>query len=92
MIRINLLGRARPKAARQAVPLEATLQLVFLVAALVVSFGVLYYHWHSMNPEAVEVRDAHPEADGRKGPPRAAEDPSRRFRAAKEPSCSNAST
>ena len=35
MIRINLLGRARPKATRQAVPLEATLQIVFLVAALV---------------------------------------------------------
>ena len=30
MIRINLLGRARPKAARTAVPLEATLQIVFL--------------------------------------------------------------
>jgi Tfp pilus assembly protein PilN len=56
MIRINLLGRARPKATRQAVPLEATLQLVFLVAALVVSFGVLYYHWHSMNQEIVEVQ------------------------------------
>jgi type IV pilus assembly protein PilN len=56
MIRINLLGRARPKAARQAVPLEATLQVVFLVAALVVAFGVLYYHWHSMTQEAVEVQ------------------------------------
>ena len=32
MIRINLLGRARPKAQRQAVPLEATLQVVFLAA------------------------------------------------------------
>lgn len=55
MIRINLLGRARPKAARQAVPLEATLQVVFLAGALVLAFGVLYYHWHSMNTEAVEV-------------------------------------
>ena len=27
MIRINLLGQARPKAAKQAVPLEATLQI-----------------------------------------------------------------
>lgn len=57
MIRINLLGRARPKAARETVPLESTLQLVFLVAALVVSFGVLYFHWHSMNSEAVDVRN-----------------------------------
>jgi type IV pilus assembly protein PilN len=56
MIRINLLGRARPKTARQAVPLEATLQVVFLAGALVLAFGVLYYHWHSMNAETVEVR------------------------------------
>src|SRR3989442_12027247 len=56
MIRINLLGRARPKAARQAVPLEATLQVVFLVAALLVAFGVLYYNWHSTNQQITEVR------------------------------------
>jgi len=56
MIRINLLGRARPKAQRQAVPLESTLQAVFLMAALVVSFGILYFHWHSMNQEAAQVR------------------------------------
>jgi len=56
MIRINLLGRARPKTARQAVPLEATLQVVFLAGALVLTFGVLYYHWHSMTTETVEVR------------------------------------
>ena len=56
MIRINLLGRARPKAARQAVPLEATLQVVFFMAALVVAFGVLYYNWHSTNAQITEVR------------------------------------
>ena len=56
MIRINLLGRARPKAARQAVPLEATLQVVFFVAALVVAFGVLYYNWHSTNAQITDVR------------------------------------
>jgi len=56
MIRINLLGRVRPKAARQAVPLEATLQVVFLVAALLVAFGVLYYNWHSTNQQIIEVR------------------------------------
>jgi Tfp pilus assembly protein PilN len=55
MIRINLLGKARPKAARQQVPLEATLQVVFLAAALLVSFGVLYYHLHSMKAESAEV-------------------------------------
>jgi len=56
MIRINLLGRARPNAARQAVPLEATLQIVFFVAALLVAFGVLYYNWHSTNQQITEVR------------------------------------
>jgi Tfp pilus assembly protein PilN len=56
MIRINLLGRARPKAARQAVPLEATLQVVFFMAALVVAFAVLYYNWHSTNAQITEVR------------------------------------
>jgi Tfp pilus assembly protein PilN len=55
MIRINLLGRTRPKAPRQTVPLEATLQVVFLLASLLVSFGVLYYHWHSMKSESQEV-------------------------------------
>ena len=56
MIRINLLGRARPKAARQAVPLEATLQIVFFAAALLVAFGVLYYNLHSTNQQITEVR------------------------------------
>jgi Tfp pilus assembly protein PilN len=56
MIRINLLGRARPKAARQTVPLEATLQIVFFVTAVVVACGVLYYNWHSTNRQIQEVR------------------------------------
>ncbi len=51
MIRINLLGRIRPKAARKAVPLEATLQLVFLVASLAVGFGLLYIHYWQMDTE-----------------------------------------
>ena len=41
MIRINLLGQARPKAARQAVPLEATLQVVLGLAAVAVACVVL---------------------------------------------------
>jgi Tfp pilus assembly protein PilN len=46
MIRINLLGQARPKATKQAVPLESTVQLIFLLVALVVSgavLGITYY-------------------------------------------------
>jgi len=45
MIRINLLGQTRPKATRQAVPLEATVQVIFLLAAIglaVVVLGITY--------------------------------------------------
>jgi type IV pilus assembly protein PilN len=56
MIRINLLGRSRPKAARQAVPLEATLQIVFLVTSLLVASGILYYDWYSTKQRSAEVR------------------------------------
>jgi type IV pilus assembly protein PilN len=41
MIRINLLGQARPKAAKKAVPLEATVQIIFLLLALAISAVVL---------------------------------------------------
>jgi Tfp pilus assembly protein PilN len=51
MIRINLLGRSRPKATRAAVPIEATLQYVFLVVALVVSIGILWGHYTLMDTE-----------------------------------------
>jgi len=50
MIRINLLGQARPKAAKSAVPLEATLQVVFLLVAVGVAalvLGVTYYQQKS---------------------------------------------
>jgi Tfp pilus assembly protein PilN len=57
MIRINLLGRERPKAARAPVPLEATLQIVFLVAALVLSFGLLYGHYWQMNKQDVVLQE-----------------------------------
>jgi Tfp pilus assembly protein PilN len=46
MIRINLLGQARPKAAKQAVPLEATVQILFAAVAIglaVVILGIIYY-------------------------------------------------
>jgi type IV pilus assembly protein PilN len=55
MIRINLLGRSRPKATRTAVPIEATLQYVFLAVALVVSVGVLYGHYLLMDRENTAV-------------------------------------
>ena len=45
MIRINLLGQARPKAKRRAVPLEATLQLILLASSLVVAGAVIFVIW-----------------------------------------------
>ena len=41
MIRINLLGQARPKATRSAVPVEATVQVIFAVVAIGVALAVL---------------------------------------------------
>ncbi len=55
MIRINLLGRVRPKAARPTVPLEATLQYVLLIIALVVSVGALYGHYLLLDRENSKV-------------------------------------
>jgi len=55
MIRINLLGRTRPKATRTTVPLEATLQYVLLAIALVVSLGALYGHYLLLDRENKQV-------------------------------------
>jgi len=47
MIRINLLGQARPKAAKQAVPLEATVQILFACVAVglaLVILGIVYFN------------------------------------------------
>jgi Tfp pilus assembly protein PilN len=46
MIRINLLGQTRPKAAKSTVPLEATMQIVFALVAIGVALtvlGITYY-------------------------------------------------
>jgi type IV pilus assembly protein PilN len=56
MIRINLLGQARPKAARRAVPLEATLQITLLVLALVAAVGFLFIHYYQMNREMSDLQ------------------------------------
>jgi Tfp pilus assembly protein PilN len=49
MIRINLLGQARPKAARRAVPLEATLQILLFVLSLVAALGFLAVDYFQTN-------------------------------------------
>src|SRR5579862_2207995 len=46
MIRINLLGQARPKAAKQAIPLDTTVQFLFAAVAVglaLVILGISYY-------------------------------------------------
>ncbi len=55
MIRINLLGRTRPKATRTTVPLEATLQYALLAIALVVSLGALYGHYLLLDRENTKI-------------------------------------
>src|ERR1700675_572057 len=55
MIRINLLGRTRPKAVRTSVPLEATLQFVLLAIALLASGAILYGHYLLMDRENKQV-------------------------------------
>jgi type IV pilus assembly protein PilN len=51
MIRINLLGRTRPKATRTAMPIEATLQYVLLAIALIAAVGILYGHYLLLDRE-----------------------------------------
>jgi len=51
MIRINLLGQARPKAAKQTVPLEATVQIGLFVAAVAVAFVVLFFVYVSQSKQ-----------------------------------------
>jgi type IV pilus assembly protein PilN len=57
MIRINLLGQARPKAARRAVPLEATLQLLLFVLSLALACGVLGLDWWQMKANVQKKQD-----------------------------------
>jgi type IV pilus assembly protein PilN len=50
MIRINLLGQARPRATKSAVPVEATMQVVMAIIALgaaLVVLGIIYYQQSS---------------------------------------------
>jgi len=55
MIRINLLGRTRPKAQRATVPIEATLQYVLLAIALAVSGGALWGHYILLDRENTKI-------------------------------------
>ena len=58
MIRINLLGQVRPKAAKQSVPLESTLQIILGIAAVAIAAIVLFvmYSSEKRDLDATEAR------------------------------------
>ena len=60
MIRINLLGQARPKAARRPVDTGAAMPLVFVGAGLLLGGLFLFYFYHSwqtqLNDENTQIK------------------------------------
>ncbi len=56
MIRINLLGQARPKAAKQAVPVEATLRVLMLIGALAAAAIVLFVVYVGQNNQLTQTK------------------------------------
>ena len=73
MIRINLLGQARPKATKQAVPLEATVQLIFLLVALIVVGAVLGITYYQQKGELDRTNAKISSVASREGQPSAGE-------------------
>jgi type IV pilus assembly protein PilN len=57
MIRINLLGQTRPRAAKQSVPVEATLRVGMLIAAIVVAFIFLFVTYASQKKDLDSTND-----------------------------------
>src|SRR6202158_5927092 len=60
MIRINLLGQARPKAARRPVDTGAAMPLVFIGAGVLLGCLFLFYFYHSwqtqLNDENARIK------------------------------------
>jgi Tfp pilus assembly protein PilN len=60
MIRINLLGQTRPKAARRPVDTGAAMPLVFVGAGVLLGFLFLFYFYHSwqtqLNQENARIK------------------------------------
>ena len=65
MIRINLLGQARPKPAGRSIPVESTMQALFFVLAAVIAGGVLFsiYIHQTHEVDAVNHRIAELQAE-----------------------------
>ena len=71
MIRINLLGQARPKAAKQAVPLEATVQILFACVAIGLAAVILGITYYQQKRQLDETNKRIASLQGRKGQPAA---------------------
>lgn len=57
MIRINLLGQSRPKKTRVGgAPMEGALQIVFVLVALAIGFGALFFHYFQMHGDLSKLR------------------------------------
>jgi len=54
MIRINLLGQTRPKAARRPVDTGAAMPLLFIAAAAVFGVLILFYVYHSYDAQLTQ--------------------------------------
>ena len=54
MIRINLLGQTRPKAARRTADTGAALPLVFIAAGLLLGGLFLFYFYHSWQTQLAD--------------------------------------
>ena len=57
MIRINLLGQVRPKATKQSVPLESTLQIFLGIAAVAIALIVLFVTYASQKHQLDETNN-----------------------------------
>lgn len=57
MIRINLLGQARPKAARKAVPLGTALPAVLLIAGLIFGVAILSFYYLTLQKDLAQAQD-----------------------------------
>jgi Tfp pilus assembly protein PilN len=58
MIRINLLGQPRPRKMRAGgAPMEGAIQGIFVVAALLVGFGALGFHYFHMKQDLSKLRE-----------------------------------
>ena len=64
MIRINLLGQTRPKAARRAADTGAALPLVFILAGVVLGGLFLFYFYHSWQTQLADENEEDQDAAG----------------------------